>query len=358
MQWVDRHRARKDGLEVLRNGRRNAPKRCALALSNEIHEFAARLRRECRAKGRKLPQRHAERIDLAPRVVAPRELLGGHVLQRAQHVARVREPVLLQSFREPEVRDPDMAVAIEQQVGRLHVAMERAMLVRMVQSIRDIGTDPGSQPEAVAQRLRTLRLRLLPQPFDHCVESLPVDELHGVEVQPIGLAAVEHRHDVRVVQSRGGLRFAPEAFELVAGQEARLRHHLERNAAIEGLLHRLEHDTHAATTDFANDAILAEALQLRQPQPAAAGCRRLAIALCAFEHQQRLAEVAQFCAALGMLRCKTLWSDRLTASHCGEECLAQHVERVALVVRWIALEVAHGCAKPPSSPLSLVNART
>src|SRR5262249_5037316 len=52
-------------------------------------------------------------------------------------------------------------------------------------------------------RFLPLRAGELPQALDHLGQALPLDELHGVEVDAPLTADVKNRHDVRMVQLRG-----------------------------------------------------------------------------------------------------------------------------------------------------------
>src|SRR6266545_1216128 len=54
---------------------------------------------------------------------------------------------------------------------------------------------------------------LCPRLLEELVERPAVDEFHGVEVRAFGFADLVHRDDVRVVDSRGGARLAPEALD-------------------------------------------------------------------------------------------------------------------------------------------------
>src|SRR6202041_3186566 len=63
------------------------------------------------------------------------------------------------------------------------------------------------------------------------VQVMSLDELHGVEVDPLIFADAEDRDNVRMVQPSHHLRLAPEAF-LEMGTTA-ARQYLERNGAVQ-----------------------------------------------------------------------------------------------------------------------------
>ena len=74
----------------------------------------------------------------------------------------------------------------------------------------------------------------------------------------VGFADPEDRHDVRVMQTRRGVRFAAEPLQSVFADEAVRRQHFEGDVAAERLLHGLENHAHAAAGNFGHDAIFAE----------------------------------------------------------------------------------------------------
>ena len=64
----------------------------------------------------------------------------------------MRQVVLIDRLRQPEVRDPNRGVLIKQQVGRLDVAVQRALPVGVVQSVGHLHTDPrDTLPEFVTR---------------------------------------------------------------------------------------------------------------------------------------------------------------------------------------------------------------
>src|SRR5437762_149210 len=74
------------------------------------------------------------------------------------------------------------------------------------------------------------------------------------------LADAKNRDDVRMVQARGGLGFALEAFEIKPVDQPVERQHFQRHTTAERPLFGLVDDPHAAVADLAQNAIIAEVL--------------------------------------------------------------------------------------------------
>ena len=91
---------------------------------------------KCDRLRREFIESHAQRINIATQVghAIPAGLLGAHVAQGADHVAGDGERIAAADVREPEVGDVDRAVRIEQQIGRLNIAVNDAELVRMLRA--------------------------------------------------------------------------------------------------------------------------------------------------------------------------------------------------------------------------------
>src|SRR6476619_2051864 len=71
------------------------------------------------------------------------------------------------------------------------------------------------------------------------VEALALYELHGEEVDAVGLADAEHRDDVGMVQPRCRLRLPAEPVEMTWLQQCMERQHFQGDVAAKRLLNRL-----------------------------------------------------------------------------------------------------------------------
>src|SRR5437867_3165672 len=92
----------------------------------------------------------------------------------------------------------------------------------------------------------------------------PKSVTHTVSPSRMRFAGAEHRHDVRVVELRGGLRFAHEPLAAGAVELRMPCENLQRDWATERFLHRLEHDAHSTATEFAHDAEVSESIRQRR----------------------------------------------------------------------------------------------
>jgi hypothetical protein len=221
-----------DRLQVPRHAGVQQSGRNRLGGADLLEGFRDRVGLERRAPRNQAVQHGAERIDVAGRAdlaMAPFGLFGGQVIGRAEHLAgecqvRGRSSGLrsrIQPLGQPEVGDARLAEGVDEDVGRLEVAVQNAPLVRVVDSLRDSlevgGSAPGRQGP-VADELR---------------EVLALDEVHREERLAVVLADVMDGNDVRVLQPGGGFRLGAKSPQgsgvgLAAGQD-----HLEGNDAVQ-----------------------------------------------------------------------------------------------------------------------------
>ena len=93
---------------------------------------------------------------------------------------------------------------------------------------------------------------------DHLLQRFPFDVLHGEEVDVVFLSDGVDLHDVRVVELRRGLRLALEALDERGILRQLAADHLERHDAVERHLVRLVDGRHPASTQLAQNLIVAE----------------------------------------------------------------------------------------------------
>ena len=113
-------------------------------------------------QGQKLVERHAERINVGSLVDDPspgQGLLGAHVTERTDHVAGMSQAEITGKPRQSEIGDPERTIRVDQQVGRLDVAMEDAQTMGVVKCIGRLSTKSG---DVAAIVLKDLVFRSIP----------------------------------------------------------------------------------------------------------------------------------------------------------------------------------------------------
>ena len=217
-------------------------------LLHVLHEDGdRRVRREGHAPGEHLVGHDAERVDVGRGAdVRRRGLLRGHVVRRpGDHAGGGEAARGLEHLRDPEVGEVDAAVLVEEHVLRLHVAVDDALAVRVVEGVRHPAQDLDRPGQGDAPRLEQLRERAARhEPHRH-----PGDALRAVDV--VGVDG----DDVRVLEPRDGLGLALEALGETGVVQELPRQDLERHVAVEGRLEGPVDRGHAAPAERLDDAV-------------------------------------------------------------------------------------------------------
>jgi hypothetical protein len=170
-------------------------------------------------------------------------LLGGEVLRGADdrallgHLARARAG-------DAEVGDLDDALGVDDDVVRLDVAVHDAVAVRVAERgedlprVRDRHRD-GTEP---------------PGP-DELLQRPAFDVLHDDEVRAVRRAAVEDGDDVRMRETGGMRRLAPEALDELLVVRVAVVQDLDGDPAPQLLVLREVDVGHAAAPELARDAV-------------------------------------------------------------------------------------------------------
>ena len=202
---------------------------------------------ERQGSGERLEEQAAERVDVRSSVdLVAADLLGRDVVD-GPHQAPVRGSRLGDALRQPEVREVCVlaaALLVEQDVGRLHVAVDEALRVRGVERVGDLRRDrhgPLRRQRALATQER--------------LEVGPVHVPHRDEEPALGLAGLVDRDDVRVVEARGepGFLQHPLAEPVVVRQA--LAQQLQRDRTLEPRVVRPVDLTHPATSGEGADLV-------------------------------------------------------------------------------------------------------
>src|SRR5207249_3313133 len=132
-----------------------------------------------------------------------------------------------------EIDHFDVAVAPDHHVVRLEIAMHDALLVRRMESERDLDGDV----ERFNDRQRTRA--------DVLAQRRAVDEFHRDERRAVTLADVVDGQNMWVIERRGGSRFVREATQTI-GILINVTQYLDGDDAFETVVHRAIDDPHAS----------------------------------------------------------------------------------------------------------------
>ena len=147
---------------------------------------------------------------------------------------------------EPEVREPDAAVLVDQDVAGLEIPVQHALVVRCGKS--------GGEP---SRHLGGLVGRQPADPPEQAGEVLALHELHREEREAVHLGDVVHAADVRVGDLPGRAHLAPEPHEPVAVADERLGQELQGHRLSEREVVGPVNLAHAALADQPDNPIAA-----------------------------------------------------------------------------------------------------
>ena len=206
---------------------------------------------ERRAAREQIEEDRAETVDIGGgfqlRGGAAR-LFGRDVAGRAENRQRARQIAGgVEPFGQAEIADERFAMAVEQDVSRFEIAMEDAFAMRVLHGPRDLGDERDALP------------RLVPQRGTDLLQTSARREFHAEERKAVfALAHFVDRQNVRMIEARGGLRFAPEARQGFAGVGVIPQDPLHGDDAAGMALARAIDHAHAAAPNFLQDLIIAE----------------------------------------------------------------------------------------------------
>lgn len=144
-----------------------------------------------------------------------------------------------------KIDDLQLALRRDDRIGRLEIAVDDAVLVRVRERVGGL--------QAVAHR-QVHRQRAFAQPI---AQRAAVDIFHGDEGRAVGVTDLVNRADRRMIQRRGTAGLAHELGlgRRVAGGAG---YHLQRDLAVQGSVVGEEHRAHAAAAEQALDPVAAE----------------------------------------------------------------------------------------------------
>ena len=223
----------------LRHARPDLPRPQRIALEARQGDGRLAVALERRAAAEHLVEDDAEAVDVGARVDRlALDLLGREVLGRADHEARLGEVGALGRLGDAEVGDLHPAVAGEQHVGRLDVAVDEPGPVGGVERLGDLGGQPGRLPRVDRRRV-----------VEALAQRAPGHQLHHDRLGAVLRAGVVDRDDARVGEAGGGDRLLAEpGDEAVVGGEVGVEQ-LHRDLAAQDLVGAAPHLGHAAGRD-------------------------------------------------------------------------------------------------------------
>src|SRR5581483_8046396 len=184
-----------------------------------------------------------ERVDVGAAVERlAADFLRCDVVDRAEE-ARLRRAMLADALRQAEVRQVHVVVAVDQDVRRLHVAVDEPAAVSGVQRGCDLRTKADGAARFELRRTQEL-LEVGPRHVPHRDVQLVVDLPGGVD-----------RHDVRVIERGGELRLleetTPEGFVSAAVRSE----HLEGDPTAQAYVFGEVDDSDAAAAEDPLDPV-------------------------------------------------------------------------------------------------------
>ena len=123
-------------------------------------------------------------------------LLRRHVARRSEHIERISDRAFLfDQARQSKVGQMRFAFSIQQDIPGFNVAMQNAALVCELDRVRDLDEQLDRAPR---------RHRIATNDF---IKVTAFDELHAEIAGAVAFADFINGHDLRVLQTRGRLRF-------------------------------------------------------------------------------------------------------------------------------------------------------
>ena len=199
--------------------------------------------------GQQLVAHRAQGIDVGPMIDVRigRGLFGRHVCRRPQRHAHRGKALPAGRFthrlRYPEVHHQRVA-ARQHHVVRLDVTVDHAAAVGVGERIGHVAQQPG--------RLGYRQLALAIEPV---AERFALDVGHDVEEEALGLARIEQRKDVGMLQLGGDLDFAQKAVGPQGRRQLRPQHLDRHFAEVLQILRQIDRG-HAALTQLPLEAVV------------------------------------------------------------------------------------------------------
>jgi len=175
-----------------------------------------------------------------------RNLLRSHVVRRSHDETGLGLDGGAFAERDTEIEDLCGAAREHLDVARLHVPVDYAPFVRVIEPAADLGDDV----DAVLEPLGLLRLHELSEA--HAFQELHHDVGGAFALE---LPEIEDGDDVRMLEVRRGLRFPLKAAPHLLLDEELLGHHFDRHQTIEPRVAGLVDGPHGAAAKLRQDLV-------------------------------------------------------------------------------------------------------
>ena len=220
--------------------------RSVAALVNQVDRLRGERAGERRPSREHLVEHHAQGVDIRAAIHVFRivDLFRGDIGRRAQHHPLPGEAVLgvLQGSGDAEVHQLHLALAGEQDVARLDVAVDDLLVMGVFQGLAHLVHDEGGR--VVGE---------VALPPDQGIQRDAVNVLFHDVIGMAFLEVIVHLHDAVVLEVHHDARFALEPLdELAAAAQGEL---LQEHRAVQGGMPRLVEGPHAALGDLGDDLV-------------------------------------------------------------------------------------------------------
>ena len=186
-----------------------------------------------------------------------REPLRRHVEEGPDHIPGSCQRLLACRTGDSEIDQVGVVIVVDQNVGRLDVAVQQSSLVRCLQCPRYV----FDVAHRACRRQRT--------GVQHRLQIGAIDQPHINEQSPADFAVGVNRHHMRTVQSRSSVGLTPEPLleDRVSGNLG--RQNLDRDDPVDDGVVGTPHLAHPASPEQLDQPVVSERLSLQRAPPAA-----------------------------------------------------------------------------------------
>ena len=147
-------------------------------------------------------QRQPQTVNVAAPSGLSLEPFRRHVAERADNISRPADGISFDRLRETEIGYPNDASAIENQIGRLDIAVQHLSPVRIVERLGDLDADPRDVPPIGGRNPNRQAARIGLQ-YRHRLLDGRIDLRRRGEANPIGVGLDTARRERRTVARIG-----------------------------------------------------------------------------------------------------------------------------------------------------------